>query len=195
MWKVSKQYSEDFRLDRKELTLLYVVVESDDAHENDLATKLGSKKVNTKQTDIYLADPNQRLREDLEETKTFDDESAKVEATSEEHDAKEIKSKSTIQKVMDTNWSPFALDQYLSDSDEPEDSSVASENGGTDFNSSASDSDSDVSNTSTSSATEESVAGNIFNMQFNELNILVESIQNEPSNNAQDQESPAVQTG
>ena len=157
---------------------LYVVVKADTdnvtivkllhAHDIDTKTKLGSKEINAKQVDIYLADSNRRNREEFVE-----EELVGKEKNVEKQNNEKI-NKDTIRTVASKScWSPFLHDQLSSESEDLGDSSATSDEDETD---SSSDDDIACDLSDNSTRTTESEPDNIFDMQFNQLQGLVNSV-------------------
>ena len=149
---------------------LYVVTASDSknvtlvkllhAHDNTAKTKLGSNKIIVKQTDIYYVDSIRQSRGDeLDETSN--------DVSNDEKETEEIKEKLVIIEKK-TVWSPFP-EEHLSDSDEDGTISLEEES----FISS-------VNITENSTHTDDSGSGNILDMQFHQLQDLVDGLQDEP---------------
>ena len=160
---------------------LYVVTASDDqsvtlvkllyAHDNTATTKLGSKNVVVKQTDIYLAESNRRSAEVCEKEEPANDDPV------EEHESEDPKPKSINKKRLVSVWSPFLTEHSISDSDDTEDCFITSEDDETNSDSSQNGIGVDISDNSTSIGN--SVPDKILDMQFNQLQDLVDSIQDE----------------
>ena len=74
-------------------------------------------------------------------------------------------------------WSPFLTEHSVSDSDEPDDCSVTSEEDETISN--ISENETGVETSGNETTTSDSLPNNIFDMQFNQLQNLVDSIQDE----------------